>query len=115
MIQMLVRWVVSALVILVSAYLLPGIHLQDFVTALIIAVVLGVINAVLRPILIILTLPITIITFGLFLLVINALLIMLTAYIVPGFRVDSFWWALLFGLIVSVFNALVSLLYKPSK
>lgn len=115
MVQMLVRWVVSALVILASAYFLPGIHLQDFVTALVIAVVLGVINAVLRPILIILTLPITIITFGLFLLIINALLIMLTAYIVPGFRVDSFWWALLFGLVVSVFNALVSLLYKPSK
>lgn len=112
---MLIRWVVSALVVLAVAMLLPGVHVQDFMTALVIAVVLGVINAILRPILVILTLPITIITFGLFLLVINALLVMLTTYIVPGFRVDSFWWALLFGLIVSIFNAFVSMLYKSSK
>lgn len=115
MMQILIRWIVSALVILAAAYLLPGVHVLDFVTALVIAIVLGVINAILRPILVILTLPITIITFGLFLLVINALLIMLTTYIVPGFRVDSFWWALLFGLIVSIFNAFVSMLAKSSK
>jgi len=115
MVQVLIRWVVSALVILASAMLLPGVHVQSFMTALVIAVVLGVINAILRPILVILTLPITIITFGLFLLVINALLVMLTAYIVPGFLVDNFWWALLFGVIVAVFNAAVSLLYKSSK
>lgn len=115
MMQILVRWIVSALVILISAYFLPGVHVLDFITALAIAVVLGIINAILRPILIILTLPITLITFGLFLLVINALLIMLTTYIVPGFRVDSFWWALLFGLIVSIFNAVVSMIFKSSK
>lgn len=113
--QMLMRWVVSALVVLAAAYLLPGVHVLDFVTALVIAVVLGVINAILRPILVILTLPITVVTFGLFLLVINALLVMLTTYVVPGFRVDSFWWALLFGLIVSIFNASVSMLFKSSK
>lgn len=113
--QVLVRWLTSALVILTAAYLLPGVHVQSFMTALVIAVVLGIINAILRPILIILTLPITIITFGLFLLIINALLVMFTTYIVPGFRVDSFWWALLFGLIVSVFNAFVSMLSKSSK
>lgn len=113
--QILVRWLISALVILTSAYILPGVHILDFVTALVIAVVLGVVNAIVRPVLIILTLPITIITFGLFLLIINALLVMLTTYIVPGFRVDSFWWALLFGVIVAIFNAVVSLLYKSSK
>lgn len=113
--QVLIRWVIGALVILSAAYLLPGVHVQDFVTALVIAVVLGVINVILKPILVILTLPITIITFGLFLLVINALLVMLTTYIVSGFRVDNFWWALLFGLIVSIFNAFVSMLYKSSK
>lgn len=112
MAQILVRWIVSALVILVAAYLLSGVHVENFVTALVIAIVLGVINAILRPILIILTLPITITTFGLFLLVINALLVMLTTYIVPDFRVDNFWWALLFGAVVSVFNAFVPMLYK---
>lgn len=106
--QILIKWLVGALVILTGAYLLPGVHVQDFLTALVIAVVLGVINTILRPILVILTLPITIFTLGLFLLVINALLIMLTTYIVPGFRVDNFWWAILFGLIISVFNAFVS-------
>lgn len=113
--QVLVRWIISALVILVVAYLLPGVHVQSFMTALVIAIILGVINVILRPILIILTLPITIVTFGLFLLVINALLIMLTTYIVPGFRVDSFWWALFFGLIVAIFNAVVSTIFKSSK
>lgn len=115
MMQILVRWIVSALVILASAMLLPGVHVQSFMTALVIAVVLGVINAILRPILIILTLPITLITFGLFLLVINALMIMLTTYIVPGFRVENFWWALLFGVIVAIFNAFVSMFYKSKK
>lgn len=112
MVQILVRWVINALVILTAAYLLPGVHVLDFVTALVIAVVLGVINVILRPILVLLTLPITILTLGLFLLVINALLIMLTTYIVPEFRVDSFWWALLFGVIVAIFNAFVSLLFR---
>lgn len=104
----LISWLLGALVILSAAYLLPGVHVQSFASALVAALVIGVINAVLKPILIVLTLPINILTLGLFTLVINALLIMIASSIVPGFRVDSFWWALLFGVALSVINWFLS-------
>jgi putative membrane protein len=111
--NLLFSWLVSALAILSTAYLLQkGVHVDNFLTALVIAVVLGIINAILRPILIVLTLPINIITLGLFTFVINALLIMFTSYLVTGFRVDSFWWALLFSLVLSIIN---SFLHKIAK
>jgi putative membrane protein len=90
---------------------LSGVHLQSFVTALVLAIVLGLLNLIVKPILIILTLPITLFTFGLFLFVINALIILLAAKFVNGFRVDGFWWALLFSLLLSV---LTSFLYRKS-
>ncbi|OGE72080.1 hypothetical protein A2617_02870 [Candidatus Daviesbacteria bacterium RIFOXYD1_FULL_41_10] len=103
--KILINWLASALVIMVSAYLLsPGIHVASFTVALAIALVLGVINITLKPILLLLTLPINILTLGLFTLVINAVLIMLTTVIVPGFQVDNFWWALIFGAVISVVN-----------
>ncbi|MCL5113568.1 MAG: phage holin family protein [Patescibacteria group bacterium] len=102
--SILIKWLVSALAILVTAYLLPGIHIASFTTALVVAVVLGIINTVVKPVLLILTLPITILTLGLFTLVINAAVIILTSYLVPGFKVDGFWWALLFSIVLSVVN-----------
>jgi putative membrane protein len=90
------------------AYILPGVHVLSFWTALVVALVLGVLNILIKPLLIILTLPVTIITFGLFLLVINALIVLLTSHIVPGFRVDSFWWAFLFSILVSLINLAIS-------
>ena len=98
----LIHFIVSALAILVTAYILPGVHVDGIVAALVLAVVLGVINTILRPILVFLTLPLTIVTLGLFILVINGLLIMLASYIVPGFTVASFWWALLFGIVLAI-------------
>lgn len=103
--EILINWVIGSLLIFTLGYILPGVHVETFISALITALVIGVINAFLKPVLIILTLPINIITFGLFTLVINALLIQLAASLVPGFRVDSFWWALLFGVILSVLNS----------
>lgn len=103
----IVNWLLSALVIISAAYVLPGVHVADFFTALVIALILGVINATLKPLLILLTLPITVLTLGLFTLVISALLIMLTALIVPGFSVDNFWWALIFGLALSIINGVL--------
>lgn len=100
----LFEWLISALAILVSAYILPGVHIASFTTALVAAVVLGIINAILKPILVLLSLPITLITLGLFTLVIDALLILLTSALVPGFRVDGFWWAIIFSLVLSVVN-----------
>lgn len=110
--KLLINWFISALVIFSAAYLLEGVKVESFATALVVALVLGIINAVLKPVLILLTLPINIITLGLFTLVINAVLIMLTTYIVPGFTIANFWWAILFGLILSLIN---SLLHKVAK
>ena len=102
--SILINWLISALVILASAYLLPGIHVENFLTALVLALVLGILNAIVKPILLLLTLPINVLTLGLFTLVINALLIMLATMIVPGFSVDTFWWAVLFSILISLFN-----------
>ncbi len=103
-VKLLFNWLISALVILSVPYILPGVHVQSFTVALVVALVLGIINAFLRPLLLFLTLPLNILTFGLFTLVINAVLIMLTGSLVSGFVVDNFWWALLFGLALSVIN-----------
>ncbi len=103
----IVNWIVSGLAILLTAYLLPGVQVEGFGTALILAVVLGIINAVLKPILIIFTLPINILTLGLFTLVINALLVLLASSLVKGFKVDGFLVALLFSLVLSVINSLL--------
>jgi len=110
--EIIINWVISSLAILSAAYLIPGVHITDFFTAFVLAIVLGIINAVIKPFLIIFTLPINILTLGLFTLVINALLILLAAKIVPGFSVDSFWWALLFSVALSMINAFLNGIVK---
>jgi putative membrane protein len=101
------HWIISALAIAVTAYLLPGVHVLGIVSALVLAIVLGAINTFIRPVLVVLTLPLSIFTLGLFVLVLNALLIMLASYIVPGFSVDSFWWAFLFGIVLALVHAVL--------
>lgn len=108
----LISWLVSALAILVTAYILPGVHISSFFTALATAVVLGIINSILKPILLLLTLPINILTLGLLTFVINALLVLLAAQIVPGFKVDGFWWALAFSVVLSIVNSFLGNLTK---
>ena len=98
----LIHFIVSALAILITAYILPGVQVDGIFAALVLAVVLGVINTILRPVLIFFTLPLTIITLGLFAFVINGLLILLASYIVPGFAVESFWYAFLFGIVLAI-------------
>lgn len=100
-----IHWFVSALAIIISAYLLPGVRVDGFISALVLAVALGVINAFVRPVLILITLPLTVMTFGLFLLVINTLLIMGAAAVVPGFSVANFWWALFFGIVLALVSS----------
>lgn len=97
------HWLIAALAILIAAYIVPGVSVT-IVGALIAAVVLGALNLVIRPILVVLTLPINILTLGLFSFVINALLIMLASLIVPGFAIFGFWTALLFALVLAVIN-----------
>lgn len=105
--ELLIRLAISTLAVFVTAYILPGIHLEGgWTTALIVAIVLGLVNTFIRPILFVLTLPINILTLGLFTLVIMALMVLLVSAIVPGFQVDSFWWALGFALILSLINGL---------
>lgn len=96
--------ILNTFAVLITSYLLAGIHLASFWTALVVAVVLGIVNATLRPIIFILTLPINILTLGLFSLVIMGSLVYLVSLIVPGFVVDNFWWAIAFGIIVSLIN-----------
>lgn len=112
--RIILHWFLRALAIMITAYLLPGVVLKGFFAALVVAVVLGLFNTVLKPILVILTLPINILTLGLFTLVINAGLIMLTSEIVSGFSVKSFWWALLFSLILWLVNTILHSL-EPGK
>lgn len=102
------NWFLSAIAIVISAYLLPGVWVSGLVTALILAVVLGAINITIKPLLILITLPINIITLGLFTFVINALLIMLAGAIVPGFSVAGFWWAMLFAVTLSIVNWVIN-------
>ncbi|MBI2387184.1 MAG: phage holin family protein [Elusimicrobia bacterium] len=96
---------VSAAAVLVTGRLLSGVSIDGFGTAVVVAIVLGVVNAVLGPVLMALTLPINILTLGLFTFVIIGVLVMLTAALVPGFRVASFWWALAFAFVLALVNS----------
>jgi putative membrane protein len=102
--KILIKWLVMTASIMITAYLLPGVSVQNFGTALVTALVLGLINAVLRPILVVLTFPFTIITLGLFIFVLNGLLVLLTSAIVTGFSVMNIWWAMLFSIVFSVIS-----------
>jgi putative membrane protein len=104
--KLLIRFFLSAVAVYLIPYFLPGVHVADFRIALLVALVLGVINVTLKPLLILFTLPATVLTLGLFLFVINACMILLTSWLVPGFQVESFLWALLFSLLLSILTYL---------
>jgi putative membrane protein len=108
--KFIIQLVISTLAVLISTYLLsPHIKIDDnsFSTALVVAAVLSFLNGVVKPIMIVLTIPVTVFTFGFFLLVINALMIILAGKIVTGFHVEGFWWALLFSFILSLTTSLL--------
>lgn len=107
--KIFINWIISAIAIMIAAYVLPGVEVAGFVTALVLAVILGAINAFIKPILLVLTLPINVLTLGLFTLFINAALVMLAAYIVPGFGVAGFWWAMLFAVVLSLVTSVFSM------
>jgi putative membrane protein len=107
----IVRLLISGIVAFGLSYILPGIHIDTFTTALIVALVLALLDAIVKPILVIFTFPITILTFGLFLFVVNAIIIWMATKFVKGFSVDGFWWAILFSLLLSV---ITSLLHRKS-
>lgn len=101
--KIFLHWLISAAAIGIAAYIVPGVTI-DPISALIAAVVLGALNLFIRPIIMILTLPINVVTLGLFSLVINASLVLLATYLVPGFAVAGFWTAVLFALALSIIN-----------
>ena len=113
----IIKLFLNAIAVVIVAYLLPGVHLPDFWHALILAALLSLLNVSVKPLLIFLTIPATILSLGLFLLVINAFIIELAAWIMnPGFRVDSFWWALGFSILLSIVNGIFEkLTIKPDR
>lgn len=115
MLSILANWLISALSIFLVANYLPGFSVNSFTTALVVALVLGIINAIIKPILVILTLPINILTLGLFTFVINAALIMLAASLVPGFKVTGFGPALVAALILWGISIIVHIVAFPVK
>jgi len=98
----IIRLVVSALAVILSAYILPGVSVKSFWTALWIALILTLLNVFITPIMVFLTIPITIITFGLFLFVINAVVILIASALISGFRVNGFIWALIYSIILTI-------------
>ena len=103
--EFLGRLIISTLAVLVTSYILPGVHIDGALTALLVAAVLSLLNAVVKPVLVFLTIPITLFTLGFFLLVINAVMILIASKLVSGFKVDGFWIAFFFSLVLSLVNS----------
>jgi putative membrane protein len=101
---LIAKWFISAVSLLAAAYLLPGITVASFYIALIVALLLGLLNAVIRPILVVLTLPVTIVTLGLFIFIINGAIFWFLATFIEGFAVDGLLWGVVGALTVSVFS-----------
>lgn len=108
----LIRLIISTLAVLVTAYLLPGVYVDSFMTAVIVAIVLGCLNVLVKPLLILFALPVVLFTFGLFLIVINTLIILLADKLIDGFKVNGFWWALLFSVLMSIVTSILNAIKK---
>jgi putative membrane protein len=110
--NLIVYLIVNGLAVFITAYLLPGVILKSFFVAVIVAVVLGIINTLIKPLLIILTLPLNILTLGLFTFIINGLVILLTSSFVPGFSVKDLWTAIVFSIVLSIVGWFLNLITK---
>lgn len=113
--NLFIKVLISALAVMVTQYLLPGVHVADFMTGVWVAALLGLLNATIKPFLIIITLPITIVTLGFFILVINVFIIHLAASFLDGFSVDGFWWAVLFSVLLSFVTSIFNGFDKKEK
>ena len=108
---LILKWLLMAASVMVSAYLIPGVTINSFFSALFVALFLGIVNILIRPVLILITLPINILTLGLFTFVINAILILLTSSVIKGFEVGGFWTAMLFSILLSIVNYVLNGLF----
>ena len=113
--QIISYLLVHGISVFIAAYLLPGVVITSIWTALLVAIVLGVANTFIKPLLVLLTLPLTLITFGLFTFVINGLLVLLASWIVSGFEVENFLWALLFSLVITLISSFFNNLVKNTE
>lgn len=113
--NLILRILLSAIAVIILAYILPGVGVDSYITAIIVAIVLSLLNFIVKPVLVILTLPVTILTLGLFLLIINAIIILLASNIVSGFHIDNIWWALLFSLLLSFLQSIFFSFLKDDK
>ncbi|HET7364537.1 MAG TPA: phage holin family protein [Burkholderiales bacterium] len=113
--RLLIVWLINTIALMLVAYLLPGVNVADFTSALVAALVLGLVNTVIRPILILLTLPVTILTLGLFIFVINGLLFWFVGSFIQGFQVAGFWWGVLGAIVYSLISWLLTalVLHRP--
>lgn len=112
---LLLKWIVLTVSILLVSYLLNGIKVDHFLTAFFAAAVLGILNSIVRPILILLTLPINLLTFGVFTFIINAALLMLVSAMIPGFDIDGFWTAVWGSILISIINAVLNWILRDSR
>ena len=113
--KLIMKLILSALAVILIAKLLPGVSLDNYTTAIIVAAVIAILNVLVKPILIIFTLPITIVTLGLFLLIINAIIILLADKLIDGFGVSSIWTAVLFSFLLSILQSMLHSLIKEDK
>jgi putative membrane protein len=113
--QILINLVLSAIAVLISAYILPGVSVDGVFTAVVVAVLLSVVNTFIKPFIVLLTLPINFLTLGLFSLVINALMVLLVTMIVPGFKVDGLLWAVVFSIVLSLVSTGIYMLAPKGK
>ena len=109
--MLLLKWLIMTLSVGITAYLIPGIAVSGFFSALLVALFLGIINTLVRPFLILITLPINILTLGLFTFVINAVLVLLASKVVHGFEVKGFWWAMLFSIVLSIVQYILNKIF----
>jgi len=110
--KLIINLLIQGFGVFLTAYLLPGVKVDTFLTAIIVALFLGIVNSFLRPLLVLLTLPLTILTLGLFTFIINGALIYLISVFIPGFVVNSLSWAIIFSLVISIINTLLFSLAK---
>ena len=113
--NLIIKLIINAIAVFILAHILPGIHVNSYITALCIAIVLALLNTLVKPVLILLTLPITIFSFGLFLLIINGLIILFADYMINGFHVNNIWSAVLFSILLSVLQSILQSFFKEPK
>lgn len=113
--KLIIKLLLTAIAVVVLAEILPGVQVSGYGSGVIVAIVLALLRLIVKPILIILTLPITIITFGIFLLFINGIIILMAGYLIDSFNVSSIWWALLFSLLLSFFQTILFSIIKEDR